>query len=163
MPWNGGSRPLTTSMCSIAFPLTAAQKAILERFEKPATPINLDVHAVDLSAKVAPEALALWQKQPRDAVLPLVVVRHAEAEDGDPPIYSALDEKAAGRSGRFRARCASKSSSCWRRARRRYGCCSKSGERKADDEAAGLLKRELARLEKDIKLLRTARTRGRRC
>src|SRR5689334_18554475 len=67
--------------------LTARQKAVVARFEKPATPVNLDVHVVDLAGKPAPEALALWRQQPGDTPLPFVVVRHTEAEEDEAPLY----------------------------------------------------------------------------
>src|SRR5262249_2006377 len=37
-------------------PLPASAKALLAKFEKPARPMNLDVHVVNLSGDVAPEA-----------------------------------------------------------------------------------------------------------
>ncbi len=132
-------------------PLSAEQKAIVARLEKPATPLNLEVRVVDLDGKPAGDALALWRKHPPAGRLPWVVLRRVDADSGQAPLYAGpLDDRVLARlvdsPGRRRVveLLARGVSAVW--------LLLESGDREADERAARLLRRELARLEKEIKL-----------
>jgi hypothetical protein len=132
-------------------PLSPAHRNVVARFERPARPVNLRVQVVDLTNKVAPEVLSLWQKQPPRTTLPHVLVRCAEDEDTAVPHYNgALDEKRihhlldSPMRRQIVKLLAQGESAVW--------VLLESGDRDADDEAARRLRRELARLQKEIKL-----------
>ena len=132
-------------------PLTPDQKALLARFEKTAGPANLEIRAIDLAGNVGPEALALWQKQPGGASLPRLVVRYSEAEEADPPLRSGtLDEKTL--AGLIDSPARRQIVKLLARGESAVWVLLGGDDPRADEAAARLLERELARLQKEIKL-----------
>lgn len=127
-------------------PLSEAQKATLAKLDVPA---NLDVTAVDLDEADA-DALALWKRHGKEDALPFVVVRYPDAEMDQPPLWSGkLDKTLAPLLDSPARREVVKGltrgdSVVW--------VLMLSGDEKADETAAKLLDKELARLQQEITL-----------
>jgi hypothetical protein len=128
-------------------PLTAAQQACVKKLEQASATANIEVQVVDLGGPVSPPARKLWDRQPKDAVLPRLVV---SAPDAAPVWSGGLDEKAVAElldspvRRQIVKHLAGGETAVW--------VLLRSGDRKADGAAVQLLERELARLGKEIHL-----------
>jgi hypothetical protein len=131
-------------------PLTESQKATLAKLEDPAVPVNLKLSVVDLDDAEA-EAKTLWEKHGKDKALPFVVVAYPEAAETQAPAWTgSLDDKAlAALLGSPARRQVAK---LLMRGETAVWVLLESGDKKADDDAAKLLEKELARLQKEIEL-----------
>src|SRR4051794_5714836 len=115
-------------------PLTQAEKAALEKLQSPA---NVNVILVDLDGQNEAAGLALHEKHGKGQPLPFVVVKYPDADDAQPPAFSGklddrglavlLDSPARRQVVRLLT---GGDSAVW--------VLLKSGDRKADDEAARL-------------------------
>jgi hypothetical protein len=134
-------------------PLPEAARALVERLDEPATPLNLTVTTVDLAGKLEDRPRLLWANQPKEAAdaLPWLVLRFPSSDDKTPPahagplrkadlrplLHSPVREQIARHLGRG-------ISAVW--------LLLESGNAQADRAAGELLQKELARLEKVLEL-----------
>ncbi len=132
-------------------PLPEAARTLLRSLEQPATPANVAVKAVDLDYPLEAGIAPLWEKQSREAVLPWLVLRPSEADEKTPDLWAgALTE----------ANVAALLDSPARRRLVEAACRGdsvvflllESGDRAADDAAAALVEKCLARLPGEIVL-----------
>ncbi len=130
-------------------PLTAEQAATVRSLEQASA--NVAVQAVDLAGTMTPEAKQLWQRQPRDAALPRVVLCYPDAAGEDEPVCTrALEKKAL--AGLFDSPVRRQIVEHLARGTSAVWLVLRSGDRQADAAAQRLLEVELARLRKEIRL-----------
>jgi hypothetical protein len=129
--------------------LTDAQRLLAKQMEDAAA--NLKVEAVDLAGEPSAEARTLWKLQGNAAALPRVIVRYPEDDvEASPASSGPLDEAYVRSLLDSPARrslvnhLASGESAVW--------VLLESGDKGADERAAGMLEAELARLRADLKL-----------
>lgn len=130
-------------------PLPAADKALVRQLEGPKPRANLSVTLVNLEDKVEAEYRKLWDAQKERPTLPWLVVRLAQTDEQIPPAWAGglkevpalLDSPAR----RQLVKALSKGESA-------VFLLLSSDDAKADQEAKGLLARELAKLAKTLEL-----------
>jgi hypothetical protein len=135
-------------------PLAATEQAALDKLravgDDRRNPANCDVAAVDLTAGLDPGVRKVWEAQ-KGATLPWVFVRYPDSDASRPPLWAGpldspmLDQLATSPVRREIARrLMTGDSIVW--------LLLEGGDKARDQAAADTLARELARLEKEIKL-----------
>jgi hypothetical protein len=130
-------------------PLTDAEKAAVAKLEDAS--LNARVQIVDLAGEVEPGVLKLWRAQGKGTALPFVLAAYPDAGERTPPAWTgSLDGKALARLLDSPAR--RQVAKLLTRGESAVWVLLLSGDRTADDAAAALLDRELARLRDEIEL-----------
>lgn len=131
--------------------LTEETKKFIRELEDANPAANLTITPVDLLGKVEPDHLVLWKAQGDKVAVPHAVLRPPDADESSRPLWSGpLDRKALAPWLDSPAR--QKIVRLLTTGESAVFVLLRSGDKKDDDAARQLLKKELARLEKALAL-----------